>query len=122
MKARAKAGEPIRTWGGREYYCEAPRFVDGRLQEYDYKLVNVLIQGSAADVTKEALIRYCDAKPKHHRVLMTVHDELVTSVPCDEREAAMAQLREAMESVKLDVPLLSDGSWSPKSWADLKEI
>ena len=42
MKLRAKNKEPIRTWGGREYYCEEPKLIDGRIREFDYKLVNVL--------------------------------------------------------------------------------
>lgn len=121
MKERAKAHEPIRTWGGREYYCEPPKVINGQLRHFDYKLVNVLIQGSAADCTKEATIRFCEAKRPHWRVLMTVHDELVVSVPRAERDAAMELLRESMESVELDVPMKSEGTWSPDNWASLKE-
>ena len=121
MKARAKANEPIRTWGGREYYCEQPVWIDGQLRHFDYKLTNVLIQGSASDHTKEAMIRYCEAKPDHHRLLLTVHDEILASVPRDERDAAMAQLKTSMESVEFDVPMLSEGSWSDKNWGALKK-
>ncbi len=47
MKVRARTNVPIRTWGGREYYCEPPKLVDGRIR-----------QGSAADATKEAISRF----------------------------------------------------------------
>lgn len=119
MKARAQAKQPIRTWGGREYYCEEPKIVKGRLMTFDYKLLNVLIQGSAADCTKEAAIRYHEVKPKDHVMYLTVHDEFLNSVPGAQLAKGMACLREAMESVKFDVPMLSEGAISFTNWAQL---
>jgi len=121
MKARAAANKPIRTWGGREYYCEAPKLVNGQMRRFDYKLLNVLVQGSAADCTKDAIIRYHEAKPRHHRLLMSVHDELLSSVPREERDEGMELLRWCMETIQFDVPMLSEGSWSPTDWAHLKD-
>lgn len=126
MKVRAKAGEPIRTWGGREYYCEAPKLVNGRIMEFDYKMVNVLIQGSAADCTKEAIIRYDEAAKKIGKqdawpVLLNVHDQLTVSAPKKELKEAMEVLRVAMESVEFDVPILSEGAVSSTNWAELKD-
>lgn len=124
MKRRARSGEPIRTWGGREYYCEEPKFMEGRLRTFDYKLVNVLIQGSAADCTKEAIIRWFErveelGKRDTWFLILTVHDQLTASVPKRDRDAAMKLLKECMESVEFDVPMLSEGSWSETNWADL---
>lgn len=124
MKRRAKAGESVRTWGGREYYCEEPKIVQGRLRHFDYKLVNVLIQGSAADCTKEAIIRWDDALDKVGKrgewfLILTVHDQLTASVPKKDRDAAMALLKECMESVEFDVPMLSEGAVSETNWNDL---
>lgn len=119
MKIRATAGEPIRTWGGREYYCEPPRIVDGKIRQFDYKLVNVLIQGSAADSVKEAIIRYHDGKPESDLFLLPVHDQMLAEVPTPRKEAGMEALRQALESVEFDVPMKSEGDWSDKSWADL---
>jgi len=31
----------------------------------------------------------------------------------------MEKLRKVMEGIEFDVPMLSEGSWSDKSWADL---
>lgn len=117
IKNSGKAGEAIRTWGGREYYCEEPLIIDGRKQTFEYKLLNYLIQGSAADCTKEAIIRYDEAK-REGRFLVTVHDEINLSVPPKAVKAEMKILREVMQSVEFDVPMLSDGK-TGKSWGDL---
>jgi len=109
MKIRAAANRPLRTWGGREYYCEPPAVIKGILRTFDYRMVNKLIQGSAADCTKEALIRYARVKPASHKILMTVHDEIVVSVPKREVKKGMELLRAAMESIEFDIPILSEG-------------
>jgi DNA polymerase I-like protein with 3'-5' exonuclease and polymerase domains len=122
MKLRARTNTPIRTWGGREIYCEEPRIVDGKLRQFDYKLVNMLIQGSAADCTKEAIIRF-DAKCKDDWwLLLNVHDQLTASVPLYDTTEAMGVMRSCMESVEFDVPILSEGSISDTNWAELKDI
>lgn len=126
MRVRAKAKQPIRTWGGREYYCEEPKLVDGRVREFDYKLVNVLIQGSAADCTKEALIKTqtaFEAVGHAHDwfVLLNVHDQITCSVPKKDLKQSMEILRVQMESVGFDVPILSEGAISATNWAELSE-
>jgi len=114
-----------RTWGGREYFCEEPRLVvtdtgQKKLQTYGYRMLNNLIQPSAADCTKEALIRYWATKPAHHRILTIPHDEFLVSVPQGERDAGMECLRAAMESVEFKVPMLSEGKWGRTDWAHLE--
>lgn len=121
MKVRAKTGQPIRTWGGREYYCEEPRLVQGRIREFDYKLVNVLIQGSAADCTKEAIISYHAVKAPSAKIILNVHDQLTVSVPKKIYKAEMEVLRVCMESVKFDVPILSEGAISSTNWDELQD-
>lgn len=121
MKVRAKMKTPIRTWGGREYYCEEPRLVEGRIREFDYKLVNVLIQGSAADCTKEAIIRFDAAREPAWRLLLNVHDQLTASVPKKDVKRAMEVLKTCMQSVEFDVPILSEGSTSSTHWDELKD-
>jgi len=123
MRDRARMNEPIRTWGGREYYCEPPMIIDGRIRTFDYKMVNVLVQGSAADCTKEALIRFWNRY--HNRswvILLQVHDELVLSVPANELVEAQEALRECMESVEFDVLILSEGAWSQDNWASMRDF
>lgn len=124
MKVRARNGIPIRTWGGREYYCEEPKIIQGRLRHFDYKLVNVLIQGSAADCTKEAIIRFADRLKSMNlwgvwKLLLNVHDQLTASVPKKDKVKAMQILKEEMESIEFDVPMLSEGSCSETNWDEL---
>lgn len=111
LKARARNNQPIRTWGGRLYYVEPPKWSAkyGRMQSFDYKLLNVLIQGSSADITKESIIEYCHNK-EHGRFLLTVHDQNVIEVPEEWALYEAYILRECMESIKLDAPLPTDGS------------
>lgn len=118
IKARAKANLPLRTWGGRLYYCEPPRRINGRMVNFEYKLLNYLIQGSAADCTKEALIRYDQAR-KHGRLMVSVHDEINISSPKTHTAEEMRILRDVMQSIEFDVPMLSDGKVGP-NWGSLK--
>lgn len=117
IKRRCGRDEPIRTWGGRLYWVEPSKLDEhGNLRNFDYKMVNVLIQGSAADCTKEAMIRTDAALDHDMRLVLQVHDELLGLVYKEHLHRAMKLLREAMESVEFDVLMLSDGKWSAKSW------
>lgn len=120
MKVRAKNHTPIRTWGGREVYCEEPKLINGRIIHFDYKMVNYLIQGSAADSTKEAIIRYHRIKDKRAKIVLNVHDQITASVPKPIFKKEMEKLRQSMESVEFDVPILSEGSVSVSNWDDLQ--
>ena len=126
MKVRAANGEPIRTFGGREYYCEEPKIIDGRIRTFDYKMVNCLIQGSAADCTKEAIIRVAKriqemGKVGRWVIVLQVHDQLTLSVPKKDLEKAMEMLRQEMESIEFDVPMLSEGCVSTTNWQELED-
>jgi DNA polymerase I-like protein with 3'-5' exonuclease and polymerase domains len=124
LKWRGRSNQPIRTWGGREYLCEPPRFSKkfGRWQTFEYKLLNQLIQGSAADNTKQAAINYDEHPKRDARFLLTVHDEFLSSTQTKERQKVKQQmlvLREAMHDVKFAVPMLSEGEWGT-DWSNLK--
>ena len=117
IKWRAREGKPVRTWGGRLYYCEEPKLIKGRMWDFSYKLLNYIVQGSAADCTKEALIRYAGAK-KRARFLVTVHDEINFSAPKKAMREEMRILKDVMSSIEFDVPMLSDGKAGP-NWGSL---
>lgn len=70
------------TLGGRRYRSQKPAVVKGVFKSFEYKLPNYKIQGSAADQTKEAMIRYAETT-LHGQLVLTVHDQLVTQVPDD---------------------------------------
>ena len=115
--------QPIRTWGGREYYVEPAKYVEKfkRWTSFEYKLLNYLIQGSAADCTKEALVRYDEHPKRQARLLIDVHDEINISMPAKRVKQEMAVLREVMQSVEFDIPMLSDGE-TGLSWGSLTKF
>ncbi len=118
---RGRNGGFIRTWGGRIYYAEPPKLDKKTKQyrEYSYKLLNYLIQGSAADLTKQAIIDWDGVRGKDDVFLATVHDELDISAPEDSWEDSMATLRGAMNKMHLEVPMVSDGEVG-RNWQDLE--
>ncbi len=109
IKSRSKRGEPIRTIGGREYFCEPPKMIDGRKVDFTYKLLNYLIQGSSADQTKEATIQFTN-KETSGKIILLVHDEIVVSVPREDVKQVMSELRHIIHTaVPVDSPMGSDG-------------
>jgi DNA polymerase I-like protein with 3'-5' exonuclease and polymerase domains len=122
LKGIGRSGEAIQTWGGRQYYVEPAKIINGILRSFEYKLLNYLIQGSSADITKESIIRY-DEMRRDGRFILTVYDENVLSVPKGAAKKEALILREAMMSIELDVPLMSDCEIGPNygDVVDLKE-
>lgn len=120
IKRLVKRGLPIRTIGGRIYYCEPSKVVDGRRRELDYKLINYWVQGGAADLTKQAIIDWHAACGGGARFMVTVYDELNISAPIGDAARQMKILRETMNRPRLGltVPMLSDGKHGP-SWGNL---
>jgi DNA polymerase-1 len=109
----------VRTWGGRIIPVEPSRLVNGDSWSFGYKLANHLIQGSAADQTKQSIIDYVDHR-SHGSFLATVHDENVISVPVDKLAEEIALLRGSMERLPgFDVPFVAEVETGP-NWADLK--
>jgi DNA polymerase-1 len=74
--------------------------------------VNSVIQGTAADLIKKAMVEVdaaLRASGSRARMILQVHDELVFEVPGSEAEACRDQVRERMENVlALRVPLVVD--------------
>lgn len=132
LTARGKGGDAIVTWGGRQYFVEEPKEVDGRMRTFEYKLLNYLIQGSAADCTKQAIINY-DGVRKDGRFLITVHDEINISCSKGAMKSEMKLLREAMAATGVDtagvasmpnafdVPMFSDGK-TGLNWGNLTKF
>ncbi len=112
-----RRGDPIRTWGGRLYF-EEPRGLDGRSKIY--KLINYLVQGSAADLTKQAIIDWYNDPDRAARFMVTVYDEINISTPVDVAVQQMEVLRRNMEAPRISVALLSDGKWG-WSWGTVKK-
>lgn len=114
-RSRGRNGGYIRTWGGRIYYREPN---DDR--DLSYKLLNYLIQGSAADQTKQSIIDWDHLRRPEEVLLAAVHDELDICAPIGQENDAMYRLKEAMDHPRFDVPFASDG-FMGDNWADLEK-
>lgn len=70
---------------------------------------NTMIQGSAADLIKVAMVRAQAMIPVESSLILTVHDELVTITPDHLAEETMEAIRLAMEGINvLSIPLIAD--------------
>jgi DNA polymerase I len=95
----------VRTWGNRWIPVDRP---EGTNWDFSYKLPNHLIQGSAADQTKQSIIEYNKLNPTG-RFLLTVHDENDVSSPPEHVAENTEKLRYAMEKLPgFDVPFVVD--------------
>lgn len=134
LKALAAKGHPYYTIGGRRYYCEPPKMMevvkDGTVRReersFEYKMLNGLVQGSAADHTKQAMVLYDESgwnEPDMAPLVLQVHDELNALAKAKQARAAMRALDEAMlAAAEIDVPMLSDGSASRVSWDACEKV
>lgn len=112
----------VLTIGGRYQHKPKPTYdpATGKIQDWMYKMLNKLIQGSAADILKFALLRAYEAGVfdvlKMH---LTIHDENVTSVPYNkEGTEAAKELKHIMDTSfhdKLRVPMKAETEVGP-SW------
>jgi DNA polymerase-1 len=104
----------VETLFGRRRYIPDLKSNDmGLLSRAERQAFNTMIQGSAADIMKLALIRAhsCFTEESDINVILTVHDELVTIAPEDRAEEVAEAIRESMEGVKLreiTVPLIAE--------------
>ncbi|MCL2705148.1 MAG: DNA polymerase I [Spirochaetaceae bacterium] len=84
--------------------------------------VNTPIQGSAADIVKQAMINVTSRIKKeklNSKLVLQVHDELIFEVPFNEIDTMKNLLKEEMESViKLKVPLRVSIE-TGESWGDM---
>lgn len=74
--------------------------------------VNTVIQGSAADIVKKAMLKVDGSLKKHKLkagILLQVHDELILECPKEEEEEVKKIVKTEMENiVKLSVPLRAE--------------
>ncbi len=84
---------------------------------------NTVVQGSAADIIKIAMIRLYEKLRENglqSKIILQIHDELVLNVPESEQEEVRGLLREAMEGAyPLNVPLKVSMS-TVTCWYDAK--
>lgn len=87
--------------------------------------INMQIQGSAADLLKQAMLqvyRRLVAEGRHSRMLLSVHDELVLETPAEELAQVVELLKSEMcNAIPLSVPLKVDVAVGP-NWLEVSEI
>jgi len=104
----------VETIFGRRRYIPDLRVNDqGLLARAERQAFNTMIQGSAADIMKLALVRAhsCFTDEPDINVILTVHDELVTIAPEDRVDEVAEAIRTSMEGIKLKeitVPLKAE--------------
>ena len=104
----------VETLFGRRRYIPDLRSSDkGLKNRADRQAFNTVIQGSAADLMKLAIVRAhsCFVDEPDVNVVLTVHDELVTVAREDLAEETAEAIRVSMEGIKLpeiQIPLIAD--------------
>lgn len=131
----ARANGYIDTMGGRRLHKPTAQYdqVTGKINDYLYKMLNKLIQGTAADILKQALITADEAGIYDVLTLhLLVHDEQVNSVPfTKEGTEAAVELQHIMGNVykeQLLVPIKAEcelgpnwGYWSSRIYKDMQQ-
>jgi DNA polymerase I-like protein with 3'-5' exonuclease and polymerase domains len=92
------------------------KYGDVLKRSYTYKALNRLIQGSAADMTKLAMLGLWEEGIVPH---VQVHDEVDISIEDDEQAAKVSRIME--NCVELAVPLVVDTELGA-SWGETEEI
>ena len=111
-------------FGRRRYIPDLKSSEFGLLGRAERQAFNTMIQGSAADLMKLALVRAhsCFVNEPDVNVILTVHDELVTISPENKANEVAEAIRESMEGIKLSnitVPLIADVKIVDK-WGEAK--
>lgn len=104
-------------------YC-AGKNVRSTRRAFTHAALNSLLQGSAADLMKKAMVQMWEAGLFEKGLLvphLTVHDEFNSSVPATRQGTeAFSEMRHIMETaIKLDVPVLADGTMG-RNWDEAK--
>ena len=118
--SQGKAKGYVKTMGGRYRRLPDLRSTDDeKRSRAERQAVNAVVQGSAADICKRAMISvYDDLQGTDTHVLVQVHDELVAAVPVDTAYDLLPRFINAMGEGKIlrGVPLKVSchvaGSWS----------
>ena len=92
------------------------KYGDTLKRSYTYKALNRLIQGSAADMTKLAMLGLWEEGIVPH---VQVHDEVDISIQDEEQAKKVVEIME--NCVELSVPLVVDTELGP-SWGETEDI
>jgi len=123
--AEAKENGYVSTLFGRRRYLPELSASNAIQRAFGERVArNMPIQGTAADIIKIAMVRVYDRLKRENmksRLIMQVHDELIIEAPEDEKDKALAILKDEMENaVKMKVTLRADAHCG-RTWYEAKE-
>lgn len=95
----------------------AGRRLHNRKIDAEYSLVNYLIQGSAADIFKQAIVRL-QANGFGEYLRLPVHDECIFEIPLDvDAEEFKREVSRFMEDDSWNVPIAVEAEGPFDNWA-----
>ncbi|MGO9111697.1 MAG: DNA polymerase A family protein [Thermoguttaceae bacterium] len=117
----ANMGEVRTLYGRRRYLPNIYSAFAGDVAEARRHAVNTVVQGTAADLLKMALIRLNDRLPEAVRMLLSVHDSVLIEARAERIEEAGRIVREAMDAMPagFTVALKTDIKIG-RTWAECK--
>jgi DNA polymerase-1 len=98
-----------------------------RRKRAERQMIGSAIQGTAAELTKESLVRVDDwikASGIPALVCNTVHDEIQIDCPRECLPLVVAEAKKRMEAFPefQPIPIIVDADWSDQTWADKREF
>lgn len=90
-----------------------------------HKLRNVLVQGSAAYMTKNrqaAARKYLHEHNMKTQMVMPIHDEVIFRIHKDDKPEDVWKLKALMQDIDLPVPIVSDMELTATTWKAKEEI
>lgn len=126
-KAEVAERKYCETWSGRRRYL--PEIVSedwNQKSTAERQALNHLIQGTAADVIKLAMVRILDGLSDRPwlKPILQIHDELVFVVPKEKLEEAVMFVRSCMEEkpfAEFDIPLIAEAAAGP-NFGEMEEL
>jgi DNA polymerase-1 len=121
---QAKEEGYVKTLWGRRRQIPELRARNYQVRTLGERLaVNTVIQGTAADIIKLAMVRCHDALREGDfatRLILTIHDELLFEAPSEEREAACLLIEEEMCGVWSHSPPMAVDVGVGRNWLEAK--
>ncbi|MBZ7960927.1 DNA polymerase I [Campylobacter molothri] len=121
VKKEAKQNGFISTLLGRKRYFDFENAKPMQLAMYERESINSILQGSAADIIKLAMIEISKDLNENKKLILQIHDELIFEVKDDLCINFVKKASDIMENiVKLKVKLQTSSSIA-KKWGDLSK-
>lgn len=120
VKNEVKKNGFITTLLGRKRFFDFENAKAMQIAMYERESINSILQGSAADIIKLAMIKIAPDLDNNKKLILQIHDELIFEVKDELCENFVKKATDIMENiVKLDVKLKTSSSIA-KNWGELK--